>query len=359
MPGIGISPCPPFTKPPLAPGVLYDGNTVAWYKHNDLRTVFQDGANRVNHWLDRMNYAIGADLIAGWDFTVGWVAGGGAVIIDENTFTGAIINDFIRAAAFPLVANTTYRVTYSWQITAGTNLLINDFNNATTYNTFAGNGAVQTGEFCFTTTVAPAGVGISLAVNGGMPCQVDIFHLEIEPIAGNHLLQNNAAKQPLHSMADGVLFDGLNDYMQTLPFVYNQPEFIYFVGRQITWTLNDYFFDGTILNTGYIYQSAIIPEIKGMAQFASATNNNLILNIFSIIRLLLNGVNSSLQVNLTVPVLWNCGVGNMTGFTISSSGVYALSANIEIKEIILRNVADGAGVQAEIYNYLRNANGCG
>ena len=49
----------------------------------------------------------------------------------------------------------------------------------------------------------------------------------------------------------------------------------------------------------------------------------------------------------------------MNGFIIGARGGITRFSNIEVKEIILRNVADGAGVQAEIYNYLRNVNGCG
>jgi len=231
MPGIGISPCPPFNKPPLAPGVLYDGNTVAWYKHNDLTNITIDGAMRVSQWNDRLG-------------------------------------------------------------------------------------------------------------------------------SGHDLLQGLAAKQPLWSMADGVLSDGINDYLSDI-FVYNQPEMIYFVGRQVTWTNNDCIFDGIGAGNGLLQQILLTPQIRLNAGVILGNNFDWILNTFSILRILFNGINSFLQVNQNAPLAGNAGANNMGGFVLGASGVFGNYGNIGVKEIILRNVADGAGVQAQIYNYLRNVNGCG
>jgi hypothetical protein len=96
MSGIGISPCPPFVHPQGAPGILWDGNTVAWYKHNDpVAGVIKDGANRVSFWLDKMNYGIGAELVnqatwytaAYWNtFDVNWSQNG--VQLDSNGANG-------------------------------------------------------------------------------------------------------------------------------------------------------------------------------------------------------------------------------------------------------------------------------
>jgi len=112
---IGVSPCPPFVKCPAVPGVIYDGNTVAWFKHNDSNTVIKDGANRVSFWLDRYNYAVGPELIdqaawftpAYWDnvFQANWSQVGNTLVSDGN-------NGAISRLNFWIVGRT-YKITIS------------------------------------------------------------------------------------------------------------------------------------------------------------------------------------------------------------------------------------------------------
>ena len=46
--------------------------------------------------------------------------------------------------------------------------------------------------------------------------------------SGHDLIQGVGADQPLWS-ANGILFDGVTEYMKTAPFAYVQPEMIYMV----------------------------------------------------------------------------------------------------------------------------------
>jgi hypothetical protein len=43
------------------PDIMADGNTVAWYKHDDLATITKDGSNRVSRWNDKLGS--GRDLL--------------------------------------------------------------------------------------------------------------------------------------------------------------------------------------------------------------------------------------------------------------------------------------------------------
>jgi len=172
-------------------------------------------------------------------------------------------------------------------------------------------------------------------------------------IGANHLLQTGAdAIKPVWS-ADGVLFDGAvvnGDYMKCVAFTWNQPEFIYMVMRQVTWTITEYFFDGDTNNKGMARQDALTPGIKAYAGTMSIQNDNLAVNTWGIIRVLFNGASSKLIVNETAPTLWNCGVNNMGGFTLATRGDTAsLYSNIQVKEIINRSSVDG---ETEIYTYL-------
>jgi hypothetical protein len=180
--------------------------------------------------------------------------------------------------------------------------------------------------------------------------------LSIKEVTGNHLIQEDtAAAQPLWSAANGVLFDGVNDFMKATAFAFVQPEFIYFVGRQVTWVAANRILDGNTVNSAVLTQTVISPEIAILVSAWSA-NINLTLNIFGIIKILVNGANSIFQVNNTAAWNGNLGAGNMSGFTLGANGNNTFVSNIEVKEIILRRSADNAATQASIYNYLKNIN---
>ncbi len=171
---------------------------------------------------------------------------------------------------------------------------------------------------------------------------------------GHHLLQATGTNQPLWS-SDGVLFDGVDNFMQTGAFTLNQPEQIYFVGKQITWGIVNRFFDGRNDISAALTQLDDSPEILMYAGLLSPINANLALNTFSIIRALLNGASSELIVNETTPVTGDFGANNMGGFTLGARGSTASNfGHIQVKEIIIRKIADTAPNEAIIYNYLKN-----
>lgn len=175
--------------------------------------------------------------------------------------------------------------------------------------------------------------------------------------SGNDLLQATGTNQPKWFLTDGILFDGIDNYMQAI-FTFNQPEMIYMVIKQVTWTLNDHLLDGGTNFKAELYQSSITPDLKAYAGTSSGTNSNLVLNTYGIIRLLFNGASSKLQINETSSVTGNFGALNMGGITVGSRGDGTASySNCQIKEMIFRKVADGASDETAIYNYLANKHG--
>lgn len=173
----------------------------------------------------------------------------------------------------------------------------------------------------------------------------------------NHLLQAAGTNQPLWS-TDGVLFDGVDNFMKCVAFTYNQPEQIYIVLKQVTWVNGDTISDGDTNTAGRFRQTSSTPNVSANAGSASTDNANLVLDTFAIIRILFNGASSELIINVTTPVTGNFGANNMAGFTIGSRGDGAGGyTNIQVKEIILRNIADTAESEGQIYNYLSNKYG--
>ena len=169
---------------------------------------------------------------------------------------------------------------------------------------------------------------------------------------GKNLLQADGAKQPLWVAPGIIRFDGIDDFLKSAAFTWNQPEFIYMLVKQITWTYTDRIFDGYGNQTAAVYQGNSTPKIIAYAGGLSSENSNLFVDTWGIIRVLFNGANSKLQVNDTASITGNFGTNNAGGFTLGSrGGGDARFSNIEVKDIVCCNTTDVAN-ETEIYNWL-------
>ena len=174
---------------------------------------------------------------------------------------------------------------------------------------------------------------------------------------GNDLLQATGTDQPLWS-SDGVLFNGVDNYMKCVGFTYDQPEMIYVVVKQVTWTNNKYIMDGQSNASGFLSQRSGSPGLKIHAGVSSDQNDNLVLNTWGIVRILFNGVASTFQINETAQWAGDTGANNMSGFEIGARADGTTSwSNFKIKEIILRKVADSESDEQAIYGYLKKKYG--
>lgn len=173
--------------------------------------------------------------------------------------------------------------------------------------------------------------------------------------SGHNLTQSTALKKPIWS-ADGVLFDGSNDLMKTASFTLIQPTFVYIVLKQVTWTLNDRFFDGYTKDTTYLFQAVSSPQIKAVGGSSSHTQTKFMnIDQFAVIRTLFDGANGFFQVNSWPKVAANLGTANFNGFTLGANGNgTAAWSNIQVKEVIVRKVSDNADTHLAIATYLKN-----
>ncbi len=168
----------------------------------------------------------------------------------------------------------------------------------------------------------------------------------------NHLPQAIGTNQPLWS-SDGVLFDGVDNFMKAVGFTYGQPEQIYIVLKQVTWTISEFVMDGSAGGQrGILYQRTATPGLMVFAGIDSSLNNNLAIGAFGIIRILFNGASSKFQINETAAITADFGSNDMDGFTLGANFVPGNYSNIEVKEIILRDIDDTDANEQEIYDYL-------
>ena len=169
--------------------------------------------------------------------------------------------------------------------------------------------------------------------------------------SGRDLIQATGSNQPLWS-ADGVLFDGIDNFMASLTFTLAQPTFLYILMKQVTWTSGDYFYDGFNDNSGAILQSSSSPILRAYAGSLSTNNGNAPLDTFVVVKVKYQGATSKFQINATTAVTGNFGTRAMDGLTLGARKIATGFSNIQVKEMIVRNTADDVTVEGEIYTYL-------
>jgi hypothetical protein len=173
------------------------------------------------------------------------------------------------------------------------------------------------------------------------------------------LVQATGTNQPVWS-ADGITFDGSDNFMSTGAKVLVQPTFVYCVVKLIIWSGNGYFFDG---EEGYyhggVYGYATTPQIRARANTESSNNDDLVVGDWTIIRVLFYGASSKLIVDAHDAVTGDFGALEMNGFCVGTIGDQSVGyfANVIFKEIIIRKVADSAGNETAIYTYLKTKHG--
>ncbi len=170
--------------------------------------------------------------------------------------------------------------------------------------------------------------------------------------SGHDLIQLVGINQPLWVSPDSILFDGVNDYLKTAAFVYDQPAMVYMIFRQITWTLNDYIFDGNTDISMQLRQSALTPNMRPRVNATTLAGTGSALGVYQIIRVLYNGATSKFILNGGVPVAGALDNVSPGGFVLGTKATAGTGySNVQVKEIILRKIADTAANEVIIYNY--------
>lgn len=170
--------------------------------------------------------------------------------------------------------------------------------------------------------------------------------------SGHDLLQAVGASQPKWFLNDGVKFDSIDDFMKS-SFTFSQPEQIYIVFKNISVTNSLKIFDGSSFFTGYMTQYTVVDEFRIHAGGAvSPPQGSLAVGVYGIARVLFDGANSSLQINKGAKSIGDVGSASMGGFTLGANGLNQQWSNIQVKETILRKVADTTQDEQVIYNYL-------
>lgn len=167
---------------------------------------------------------------------------------------------------------------------------------------------------------------------------------------GNDLLQATGTNQPAYSA--GILtFDGVDNFMKCVAFTLNQPTQVSMLAQQVSWASQDIAIDGDTDITGVIQQLVSSPTVRLYAGAGAAGNSDWAVGVFDAVTALFAGASSSLLVGTNAATTGNAGTSNMGGFTLASAASGSFFFNMEVKEIIIRNVND-ATIRQDDHDYL-------
>lgn len=149
----------------------------------------------------------------------------------------------------------------------------------------------------------------------------------------------------------GLYFDGSNDYLKTAAFALSQPETVYVVQNQVSWTSGDVFFDGNAANSGAILQTTSSPRISINAGSTVAENTGYALKTSAVLRSVFNGASSALGVNRVAATTGNAGAANLTGITVGAGGGGSNPANSFVCEVSAYGAAQDNATQNSVALY--------
>lgn len=169
---------------------------------------------------------------------------------------------------------------------------------------------------------------------------------------GRHLKQATGTNQPALQADGSILFDGVDNYLKCDAFTLNQPETLYILAKQPTWTTANYVCDGNTGDAMVIEKTTTTPTIRLKAPNGVATNTGWTVDVYAVLAAVYNGASSSLQVNNGTPSTGDAGANNASGFTLGASATPSAYSNIQVKEVILYAAAQDATTRARVIRYL-------
>lgn len=207
-----------------------------------------------------------------------------------------------------------------------------------------------------TSFVCTTGQTVTINTSGATGCRIS---------GARDLYQGTAANQPILTLAalgNYLTFDGSNDYLKAAAFSLSQPETVYFVGSQVTWTGGEALIDGNADLTGSnIFQNGagVSPSLRATADGSNffGTTSGLALNTPGVLSGVFNGVSSALRVNRNAAVTGSGGTTAANGFTLGARGAGTSSfANITASEVLVYAAAHDRATQDRVIQYLARRN---
>jgi len=162
----------------------------------------------------------------------------------------------------------------------------------------------------------------------------------------------NAAWRPLWTLANGIRFNGVDQWLRTGPLVMSQPLTYYLVVRQNSWTQYDMLLVSHSVDRCSVKQYGTSPKIGAYAgTYNASTFIDAELNQFGVLVVTFNGASSYLRWRTLTAKTGDIGANVPDGICVGGQR-YGTFSNIDVKELIARSNADDEATRNEIYDYL-------
>ena len=154
-------------------------------------------------------------------------------------------------------------------------------------------------------------------------------------------------------------FDGTADYLKSAPYSLSNPESVYFVGSQVTWTSDDRIFDGNSNNSRAVWQNTGTPDFLTYAGTTDAAirNGGWAIGAKAVLALIFSGAASSARVNLNTATTGSIGAVAGGAFTLGSRSDGVQNSNITWSQTLIRSVADDTALSTRIIRYFMRIGG--
>lgn len=185
------------------------------------------------------------------------------------------------------------------------------------------------------------GVGITVTGSG-------VSQWDDQSGNGRHLLQGTDAARPALQGDGTILFNGTSHYLKTAAFTLNQPTWVIWVGKQVSWTQGDRITDGNANDTGILQQDTASPRVRIYAGVGTAFVSTLAVGSLGVLAAVINGGSSSLRHNLNVATPGDAGSSNMGGLTLGARSDGSSPSNISTSELIVFPFAPSTALEARL-----------
>jgi hypothetical protein len=180
--------------------------------------------------------------------------------------------------------------------------------------------------------------------------------------SGRDLIQNTGISQPKWFNNDGVLFDGINDFMQTSSFLYNKPTMIYMVYKINELQSNKTY--NVILDCNsstrrlvfYYKEPTFYSIYSGNETYTNIpiTTNQYFIARIKFYSLLINNLKINDVLSLDYNVGSHVGGDGILLGKIGAGQTIDCFPNIVVKELLYRVGIETSENEEIIYNYLKN-----
>jgi len=146
----------------------------------------------------------------------------------------------------------------------------------------------------------------------------------------------------------GLYFDGSNDYLKTAAMSLSQPESVYFVGEQVTWTSNDKIYDGNGASERMAmlqYTGGATPQLAWFAGTTAGPYTTWAVKTVASVLGLFNGASGYFRVNRVAADAASVNTNPGNGLTVGAAYDGSANGNIFVSELAIYSVAHDQATQ--------------